>query len=340
MDDLTGQLYAIRALSQFELTRLYCKLPVIADDVNAPNSGMPLFNQVFDANHKFSRATLKETYAQIIADFTKAMTLLSKERVTASGQMNYWSAAALLSRVYFYNGDYANALKYAEEVIKSGKYPLYTSSEYLTAWAKKGTSESLFGVLTTDKLNAQRNSLGYYTSPDGYAECAAIDEFVAFAKARSGDVRSELVVEKVSQDGDFKAFYTNKYAGQEGASAPQYVNNFKVIRTSELYLIAAESILRGATGSKSALEYYNELRSNRFTNYTPATSVSLKDILDERRIELFCEGHRMFDLMRFGQNITLPATGETYSYKSNRLQIAIPQREIDIAQGSLVQNPS
>lgn len=148
------------------------------------------------------------------------------------------------------------------------------------------------------------------------------------------------MVEKESQDGDFKAFYTNKYAGQEGASAPQYVNNFKVIRTSELYLIAAESILRGATGSKSALEYYNELRSNRFTNYTPATNVSLQDILDERRIELFCEGHRMFDLMRFGQNITLPATGETYSYKSNRLQIAIPQREIDIAQGSLVQNPS
>lgn len=339
VNDLTGQMYAVRALSQFELTRLYCKLPVIAPDVNAANSGMPLFNQVFPANHKFSRATLKETYDQIIADFTKALTLLSKSRVTASGQMNYWSAAALLSRVYFYNGDYTNALKYAEEVINSGLYPLYTRDEYVAAWARTGTSESLFEVLTTDKISAQRNSLGYYTSPDGYAECAATDDFVAFAKARTGDVRADLVVEKAADGDEYKAYYTNKYAGQEGAKSPLYVNNYKVIRSSELYLIAAESILRGAASSKTAVSYYNDLRSNRISSYTPVSSVSLDDLLDERRIELFCEGHRMFDLMRYKRDITLPTTKKTYSYMDNQLQISIPQREIDIAQGKLVQNP-
>ena len=86
------------------------------------------------------------------------------------------------------------------------------------------------------------------------------------------------------------------------------MNNFKVIRLSELYLIASEALLKGATSSdgKKAVDYYNELRKNRFANYTPATEVTLDNILDERRIEFFCEGQRYFDLVRNKRELTTP----------------------------------
>lgn len=341
INDAKGQLYALRGLAHLEMARLFCQLPVVAANVDAANSGIPLFNQVFSIDHKFSRSTLRQTYAQIISDFETALPLLSKDKKTASGQINYWAAAALLSRAYLYNGDYDNAYKYAEMVISGGVYSLYERSEYLSVWSETGTSESLFEVLTTEKRNAQRNSIGYYTSPNGYPEAAASADFVTWAQTLTGDIRMSAIAEKSTAKGAYKAYYTTKYPGQSGATSPLYVNNFKVIRLSEVYLIAAEALLRGATqtGTKSALDYYNDLRSNRIESYTAATAVTLDDILAERRIELFCEGHRLFDLMRYQQSITSPTTNKTYAYTDPLLQIKIPQREIDIAQGALVQNP-
>ena len=113
------------------------------------------------------------------------------------------------------------------------------------------------------------------------------------------------------------------------------MNNFKVIRLSELYLIAAEALLKGATASdgKTALDYYNALRSQRFTSYTAATSVTLEDILSERRIELFCEGHRLFDLVRNKKNITseyIPI-GNELNYLDAQLLIDLPEREKNIS---------
>ena len=105
------------------------------------------------------------------------MELLSKEKKEASGKINYWAAEALLSRAYLYMNDNDNALKHAANVIANSPYKLYSINDYLTVWKKTGTSESLFEVLTTDKSSAQRNSLGYYTNPDGYPECAASENF-------------------------------------------------------------------------------------------------------------------------------------------------------------------
>ena len=251
----------------------------------------------FDA--KFKRSTLKQTYDFIVADLKKSMELLSKKEKEASGKINYWAAEALLSRVYLYMNDNDNALKHATNVIANSPYKLYSMNEYLTVWKKTGTSESLFEVLTTDKSNAQRNSLGYYTNPDGYPECAASEDFKTWLTSQTTDIRSQSIREKSADKGKHKGLYTIKYEGQEGASSPLYVNNFKVIRLSEVYLIAAEAKLKGgnAPDAKEAVWYYNELRKNRISDYVDAASVTLEEILDERRRELFCENHRMYDMV-------------------------------------------
>lgn len=337
-NDLVGQLYAIRALCHFELARAYAQLPSVASDMNAINSGIALNDKYYGVDAKFKRSTLKETYDLIVSDFESAIDLLSADKVEASGKINVWAAKALLSRVYLYLGDNSLALELANDVIANSPYSLYERDDYLGVWSQTGTSESLFELTLTDNENAQRNSLGYYTDPEGYAECSASDAYASWLTAQTTDIRSESIREK-DLDGDYLAYYTIKYEGQEGSSTPLYTNNPKIIRLSEVYLIAAEAKLQGgvAAGSQDAVWYYNELRKNRITSYVDATVVSINDLLDERRRELFCENHRMFDLVRHQRNITSVSVGDV-DYDDFRILTAIPQRELDISP-ELKQNP-
>jgi starch-binding outer membrane protein, SusD/RagB family len=338
-NDLVGQLHALRGYLHFQAAILYAQIPTVSGaDVTKANSGVPISDKVFSVSYKPSRSTLKETYDFIISEFTQSISLLSTSK--NDGKINKWAAEALLSRVYLYYGDYSNALKYAQDVISNASdNRLYTKSEYVGAWKQAYSVESLFELSTSDTYNADRTSLGYYTDPTGYGEVAAPSTFYDFMQSDLNDIRSSLIVLKTNEG--VSAYYTNKYAGQTGAISPLYVNNPKIIRLSEVYLIAAESVLKGgtATGAQSAVWYYNELRKNRISNYTDASSVSLNDILTERRKELNFEGQRLFDLVRNNISFENGAIGEV-TPTDYRVIMAIPQREIDIAGSSvLVQNP-
>lgn len=80
--------------------------------------------------------------------------------------------------------------------------------------------------------------------------------------------------------------------------------NLKVIRIADVYLMAAEAHLEDGN-STIALEYVNAVRTRaRLSGNTgvPADlgSVTLEDIVNERLYELSMEGHRFFDLVRWG----------------------------------------
>jgi len=110
---------------------------------------------------------------------------------------------------------------------------------------------------------------------------------------------------------------------------------------SEVYLIAAEARLLGgnASGSLEAIDYYNTLRSKRISGYTIALTVSLDDIIQERRRELFCENHRFFDLVRHRFPVNAPIVQlEPIPFNDPRMIMAIPKRELDISP-DLEQNP-
>lgn len=338
-NDLLGQLYALRALCHFDAARLFSQLPGAASDMNAPNSGIVLATEYYQPDATFTRSTLSQTYDQILADLETSLSLLSKSK--NYGKFNYWAAKAIESRVHLYLENYDEALEAAIEVINNDAgYRLYERNEYLGAWSKTATSESLFEIITTDNVNAARNSLGYYTIPAGYCEVAATDEFAAWIRSDPNDIRSEIITQ-MSDDGDYLAWYPVKYLGQEGATAPSYVNNPKIIRLSEVYLIAAEARLKGgnAPGSLEAADYYNMLRSKRISGNTNAASVTMNDILQERRRELFCENHRFFDLVRNRMAVNAPIVQLTpIPYNDPRMIIAIPKRELDISP-DLKQNP-
>jgi hypothetical protein len=86
--------------------------------------------------------------------------------------------------------------------------------------------------------------------------------------------------------------------------------DFPVFRLSEMYLIYAEAVLRGGNGSTgTALQYVNNIRTRAYGNGTgniTLAQMTLPFILDERGRELYWEGHRRTDLIRY--NLLTSAT--------------------------------
>lgn len=76
-----------------------------------------------------------------------------------------------------------------------------------------------------------------------------------------------------------------------------------LIRLPEIYFNYAEATLRGGNGSMStALEKINEVRARAFgsDDQGQVTSIDLDFVLDERSRELYWEGQRRTDLVRYG----------------------------------------
>ena len=100
-----------------------------------------------------------------------------------------------------------------------------------------------------------------------------------------------------------------------------------LIRLAEVYLTYAEAVLRGGTGGDraTALGYINQLRSRAYGNASgniADSDLTLDFILDERARELYWEGLRRTDLIRYGK-----FTGGSYlwSFKGGAASgVAVP----------------
>jgi len=332
---LIAELYGMRGLFHFQLATLFAPIPTSNNTENT--MGIVLSKAVYPVDYKASRATLDETYKQIVDDLTECIKS-GENKDKAVGHVNYWAALALRARAYLYWGKYAEAKADAEDVIANSPYKLYTRENYVSSWTMNEPDEAIMQYVTTDTYNAQRYAPGYYTSPDGYTEYLVTDEFYDFMKANPKDIRSEMVAIKVSTDGTFTGKFPTKYPGKSGASVPTYNNNIKVCRLAEMYLISAEaSLKKGDDIATVCCKRLNELRATRIEGYANVSTTDIDDIINERRKELFAEGQIAFDYWRNGKTLTSGirefAPNNTYNV------LPIPKEELDICGSILKQNP-
>lgn len=86
--------------------------------------------------------------------------------------------------------------------------------------------------------------------------------------------------------------------------------DFPLFRLAEMYLVYAEAVLRGGTGGTptKALGYINALRTRAYgDNSGNLGALTLNDVMNERQRELYWEGFRRTDLIRYEQ-----FTGSSY----------------------------
>jgi len=356
LNNLKAEALALRALAHFDLLRLYGYTNHNSDK---EAYGVPVITVPQLPSDMPARATVSDTFKQIIADLTEAEKLMedSYERSGVSDSKAVVTKPviqALLSRVYLYNKDYQKAADYATLVINSGNYKLWTAAEYTSVWGKEAAADG--GEVIFEVYGKQANDYDEYwegpshmTNPNGYADCAASNELVALFE--EGDVRGSKGV-RGTDDGKVmfctdkdqasgNQFWTMKYYGKGDGnvtSTPD-VNNTIVIRLSEMYLNRAEAIANGASVSGvTAKDDVNKIRSNRGASDLGAVGVDL--ILKERRLELNFEGHYWFDLARTGKGFVYEdsVVKKDVPSDSKYWAMPIPKSQIDL-DANLVQNP-
>ena len=131
-------------------------------------------------------------------------------------------------------------------------------------------------------------------------------------------------------------YYLNKFMPRPsdvstlgGAQDLNFHQHSYIIRLADTYLMEAEAL--GATGTRAQAL----LDAVRARVGLPSVPVSMDAIKAERRLELAGEGHRFFDLVRWGDAATVLAD-EGFVAGKNEI-FPIPTREINGTQ--LVQNP-
>lgn len=345
-----GQALTLRALFYFDLVRLY-GLPYNyrKDSYGVPNVIRPL-----TVSAQPTRATVEENYRQIVADLEEGAGLLASDKSPQNGYIGYYANLALQARVKLYMEDYDGALTAALEVMRSDDYRLYEPEEWVSSWSSQYGTESIFELgITTEESDLGTSSLGYYlmryrqlTGAMGWF--LASDYFLNRLGEDPDDVRWGIMDNDeywVNNDVERKgACY--KYMGgtllQGDGKATATAVNIKIIRLSEVYLIAAEAALHSTLpegGAEAAAGYLNSIR-RRSPGLELATAATVTDdlILAERSKELYGEGHRFFDMLRLNkiieynddfQNVPVTQRDKTIDRTFGKVVLPIPQDEIN-----------
>ncbi|MGN6399912.1 MAG: RagB/SusD family nutrient uptake outer membrane protein [Flavisolibacter sp.] len=285
---IKAEAYAIRALLYFKLVNIYAK--PYTDDPNA--LGVPLVLH-YDPYNLPARNTVSEVYQQIISDLKAAFA--DGPAYTNSSRFSKYAIEALLAKVYLYMGDKTNAKASAVDVINNGGFTLVTPANYVNYWSnpsyRSDKVETLFEV-DADVINNNGfdDFAGMYF--EGYTDIYASSQLYDLYSAT--DVRKSVILSDTTAKTGSAAYMVTKFPNATNDDR----DNIKVLRLSDVYLIAAEASLPNET---DALMYLNALMAKRdpsFAGYTSSGAALLNDIITERRKELAFEGDRLYDLNR------------------------------------------
>lgn len=323
-----GEAKFARAMSHFNLVRAFGDVPLITEVIGVNDT------------ESFVRKSTSEVYTQIVSDLNDAVSMLPGRSAIAEGRASNGAANALLAKVYLTTGDYGSANSAINAVISSGDYKL--ESNYNDVFYNELNDEILFAVQYIDDNTDDSQLFSYNFTWKGRASGLnyPTDDFQAIIA--EGDLRSETLFYFELQAGSSGRMECGKFrtsAAKEELSG----NDWIVLRYSDVLLMQAEAIMAGgsSTSDATALAAVNSIRAR--AGLEALTSLSKAQLMEERRIELSYENHRLYDLIRFGEaDNVLGAFSQTaeagFNYSSDALLLPIPQRERNLYDG-LTQNP-
>lgn len=322
-----GQAYAMRALGFFDLHRLY------GQKYTGGTLGVVLPLK-YDPKALMARATIDETEAQIDADFTKALELMTENGSPANvikTELTINSVKGLASRFYLFKGDYAKVRTYTNDIVSSGKYtvPAASSLQETFRFSLNGAApNSIFELAVGINASLSTNSYRQRLNRNGYGNIVVRP--TTLAAYANNDVRKSFIVttsgERYLSTGS-NASGIGKYTQGVGA------DNIKMLRYEEILLNGVEAELNGGDPAK-AIAYYNMIVTNR--GLSAVTTVDMAMLKSERMKELLGEGLRQWDLRRWGDDVPRPAGAST---DINLNAFPIPRSETDLANSPIVSNP-
>lgn len=237
--------------------------------------------------------------------------------------------------VYTGTPKYTEAITYAKKVIsagyvlKSGYAKLFMADndkqkdEFIYAINCDGLRTQSYGNTTFLVHAPAGDDFADYGVSGGWYGYRTTKAFADLFSDKSGNTDQRAMFSNLSNStinnvGDYQqGIHVKKFRNirSDGGPVSDAQGNFAdidfpVFRLPEMYLIYAEAFLRGGGGADAttALDYLNKIRFRAYgdsygtgnVGKLTATDLTLQTILDERGRELYWEGHRRTDLIRYG----------------------------------------
>jgi starch-binding outer membrane protein, SusD/RagB family len=352
---ILGQAYAYRGWAYFQMVQLYGE----RFDAGSSNTGPGLRITLHSQSEVKARSSVQVVYNQINSDLDSAIILLNGYSRANKSHLDKTVALGLKARVALTQQDWSTAAAMA--VAARSSYTLMDSTDYMSGFNDYKNQEWMWGS------HQQENQTTYFTSFFAYMSCnfPALNIIISpraiqdtlYKQISATDVRWQLwdstginqsfpvpVDASGKEIGKRVKFMQRKFKVQNTQLS---IGDVPLMRASEMYLIEAEANahLGNSSAAASALYKLAKKRNAAYVQSTTSGSVLLNEILVQRRIELWGEGYRFYDLKRL--NLPLDRSRHTFlpTYQKNvpagdiKWQFAIPQAEIDATSGVIKQNP-
>jgi len=319
--------------------------------------------------YKPSRASIEEVYDQIMSDLYRSITLLTpSNRGRNYASRHAALALGSRVNLYRGNYARADSFATAAITLSGGIGSLTTTTNYVAGWRAAdhpeaifqvnfataaesiGQNEALSATHTTlsapgiDKINSPRVGQGDLVPNAFLLGQLGITghNFSSTLSATStgtprtlptliysNDIRNRLFEWGVLASGHFVE--VTKWIGKNGSA---HLDNVAVLRWAELYLNRAEARYH-LNNSAGAWADLNVIRSARYEGFTvPSTQdltgqPLLDEILKQRMLEFAFEGHRFYDLKRYGLPIVKSSPAVNLPASDFKILPMIPTSNID-----------
>ena len=289
------------------------------------------------------RYTAQQIFEYVESELKDIETSLPDRTSVEYGHASQAAAWALLAKMYLnssvYTGTehYTDCITYCNKIINAG-YSLNSeysklfnadnqkrTNEIIFAFNIDGTSTVSWGATTYLVCGEVGNSSDYmkpadYGVTNGWGMFRVRGELPALFS--DGDSRAMFFTKGQTQylntaiDDQTNGYFATKWSNlnDAGEAASNTATggasiDFPVFRLSDVYLMLAESVLRGGSGSSKAeaLKYVNLIRERAYGSTAgdiKESDLTTDFILDERGRELYWECTRRTDLIRYGKFTT------------------------------------
>jgi hypothetical protein len=343
-DNLLAQLYLIRAAAHLEIMTYY------AEDFEDPSSlGIP-YQDFVSTVAEPERLTTGEVIELIKQDITTAEGLFNGG-FNDIFKANPDYAKFLRTRLALYSGDWAGVITNSNDLIAS--YPLADQAQYQAMFGGDlDQTEVIFSydnVVGANFNNIPNNAFRFGGGGNYISMSNELYNILLAEETNNNDVRLSVNFDPASDLDIFNQKGINKYP--QGASG--FINDVKVARISEVYLMRAEAFARQSqfADAADAVQAVRNARRGSADSSIAYTSLfnAIEDIKFERRLELCYEGHRYVDIKRYRNilNVGMNRDAEDcpgsipcgLQVSDRRFTFPIPLQELN-GNANIVQNPN
>lgn len=307
-NQVKGEVLCLRASHHFHLVQLY------ADRYKAGvnNSQEGIQYRISTNVSDWTLANVEEVYNSILQDLDEACGLLKDVNQETPAHYNEKVVWGLKARVALVKGDYTNAAIYADKAItlaENDGNALMTGDQLYHGFATitTATSEAMLADIPDEKTYFY----SFYAFMSWNYSSTAIRQGVKCINSDTYATMSETDLRRAWWDPTGEAevpmasFFQRPYQNRKFKALSNSDSNLTdgdlaFMRLAEMYLLRAEALARSGQDSaaQEVFTKFQQTRDPQYVNKGNSGEELIKEIMNSRRVELWGEGFRFYDLKR------------------------------------------